>query len=42
VATVSDRFAAPQPVDDAVIDRLGGLDADLARGLQLRHHRGPQ
>jgi len=42
VAKVGDRFAALQPVDDAVIDRWGRLDADVARGLQLRHDWGPQ
>jgi putative transposase len=42
VAKVGDRFAALQPVYDAVIDRFGGLGADVARGLQLRHDWGPQ
>jgi putative transposase len=42
VAKVGDRFAALQPVDDAVIDRWGRLDADVARGLSLRHDWGPQ
>jgi putative transposase len=42
VAKVGDRFAALQPVDDAVIDRWGRLDADVARGLALRHGWGPQ
>jgi putative transposase len=42
VAKVGDRFAALQPVYDAVIDRFGGLDADVARGLELRHDWGPQ
>jgi putative transposase len=42
VAKVGDRFAALQPVYDAVIDRFGGLDADVARGLALRHDWGPQ
>jgi putative transposase len=41
VAKVGDRFAALQPVYDAVIDRWGRLDADIARGLQLRHDWGP-
>jgi len=31
VAKVGDRFAALQPVYDAVIDRWGHLDADIAR-----------
>ena len=42
VAKVGDRFAALQPVYDAVIDRWGHLDADVARGLELRHDWGPQ
>ena len=42
VAKVGDRFAALQPVYDAVIDRWGRLDADVARGVQLRHDVGPQ
>jgi putative transposase len=41
-AKVGDRFAALQPVSDAVIDRFGGLGPDLARGLSLLHHWGPQ
>jgi putative transposase len=42
VAKIGDRFAALQPVYDAVIDRFGGLDADVARGIALRHDWGPQ
>jgi putative transposase len=42
VAKVGDRFAALQPVYDAVIDRWGRLDADVARGLELRHDWGLQ
>jgi putative transposase len=42
VAKVGDRFAALQPVYDAVIDRWGRLEADIARGLQVRHDWGPQ
>jgi putative transposase len=42
VAKVGDRFAALQPVYDAVIERFGGLAADVARGLSLRHDWGPQ
>jgi putative transposase len=42
VAKIGDRFAALQPVYDAIIDRFGGLDADVARGLELRHDWGPQ
>jgi transposase InsO family protein len=40
VAKVGDRFAALQPVDDAVTDRWGR--PDVARGVQLRHDWGPQ
>jgi len=42
LAKIGDRFAALQPVDDAVIDRWGRLEADVARGLSLRHDWGPQ
>jgi putative transposase len=42
VAKVGDRFAALQPVYDAVIDRFGGLGPGVARGLSLRHDWGPQ
>jgi putative transposase len=42
VAKTGDRFAALQPVYDAVLDRWGRLDADVARGLSLRHDWGPQ
>jgi putative transposase len=42
VAKVGDRFAALQPVDDAVIDRFGGLGPDVARGPSLRHDWGPR
>jgi putative transposase len=42
VAKIGDRFAALEPVYDAVIDRWGRLDADVARGVQLRHDWGPQ
>jgi putative transposase len=42
VAKIGDRFAALQPIYDAVIDRWGRLDADIARGVQLRHDWGPQ
>jgi hypothetical protein len=34
------RFAALQPVYDAVIDRWGQLGPDVARGLGLRHDLG--
>ncbi len=42
VARVGSRFAALQPVYDAVIDRFGGLGPDVARGVRLRHDWGPQ
>jgi putative transposase len=42
VAKIGDRFAALQPVYDAVTDRWGQLGPDLARGLELRHDWGPQ
>jgi putative transposase len=42
VAKTGDRFAALQPVYDAIVDRWGRLDADVARGLALRHDWGPQ
>jgi transposase InsO family protein len=42
VAKVGNRFAALQPVYDAVIDRFGGLGPDVARGVQLRHDWGSQ
>jgi hypothetical protein len=42
VAKIGDRFAALQPVYDAVIDRWGRLGADVARGLWLPHDWGPQ
>jgi hypothetical protein len=41
VAKVGDRFAALQPVCDAVTDRWGQLGPDVARGLELRHDGGP-
>jgi transposase InsO family protein len=42
VAKTGDRFAALQPVYDAVVDRWGALGPDVARGLGLRHDWGPQ
>jgi putative transposase len=42
VAKVGNRFAALQPVYDAVIDRFGRLDPDIARGIKLRHDWGSQ
>jgi transposase InsO family protein len=42
VAKVGNRFAALQPVYDAVIDRFGGLSPNIARGIKLRHDWGSQ
>lgn len=42
VAKIGDRFAALQPIYDAVIDRHGELAADVARGLEVRHDWGSQ
>jgi transposase InsO family protein len=42
VAKVGDRFAALQPVYDAVVDRFGQLNPDVARGISLRHDWGSQ
>jgi putative transposase len=42
VAKVGNRFAALQPVYDAVIDRFGVLGPDVARGVKLRHDWGSQ
>jgi putative transposase len=42
VAKVGDRFAALQPVYDAVLDRYGQLEPDVARGIEVRHDWGSQ
>ena len=42
VAKVGNRCAALQPVYDAVIDRFGELEPDVARGIKLRHDWGSQ
>jgi transposase InsO family protein len=42
VAKVGNRFAALQPVYDAVVDRFGALGPDAARGIKLRHDWGSQ
>lgn len=42
VAKIGNRFAALQPVYDAVIDRFGRLGANVARGVKLRHDWGSQ
>lgn len=42
VAERGDRFAALEPIQEAVRDRWGELGPDLARGLSLRHDWAPQ
>lgn len=42
VAKTGDRFAALQPVYDAVTDRFGELRSDIARGVSVRHDWGSQ
>jgi len=42
VARRGDRFAALEPIYDAVRDRFGELRPDVARGIALRHDWGPQ
>jgi putative transposase len=42
VVKLGDRFAALEPVYDAVVDRWGQLGPDVARGLELCHDRRPQ
>ena len=42
VAKIGNRFAALQPIYDAVIDRFGCLGPDIARGIKLRHDWGSQ
>ncbi len=42
VAKVGTRFAALQPLYDAIIDRFGSLTADIARGISVRHDWGSQ
>ncbi len=42
VAKRGDRFAALEPIYDAVTDRFGRVDNDVARGIALRHDWGPQ
>jgi hypothetical protein len=38
----SSRFAALEPVSQAVIARFGGIEADAARGVTVRADNGPQ
>jgi putative transposase len=42
VAKTGDRFAALQPVYDAVVERFGHLSPDVARGISVRHDWGSQ
>ena len=42
VARRGDRFAALEPIYDAVRDRFGELGPDLCRGISCRHDWGPQ
>lgn len=42
VVKVGDRFAALEPIRQAVRERFGGFRADIARGLKLRHDHGSQ
>ena len=42
VAKRGDRFACLEPLYDAVTERFGNVDRNLARGIALRHDWGPQ
>ncbi|MDR7480470.1 MAG: integrase core domain-containing protein, partial [Armatimonadota bacterium] len=42
VAKRGDRFAATEPIYDAVRQRFGEVTPDVARGIALRHDWGPQ
>lgn len=42
VSKVGDRFAALQPIHDAVIERFGTLKKGIANGIALRHDWGSQ
>ena len=42
VARRGDRFAALKPIYDAIRDRFGELDRNVARGISCRHDWGPQ
>jgi putative transposase len=37
-----DRFAGVEPIYDAVRERFGEVTPDVARGIAVRHERGPQ
>ncbi len=39
---MGDRFAALEPIRQAVRERFGLFGADVARGLKLRHDHGSQ
>lgn len=42
VSTDGSRFAALEPISQAVSTRFGGIDADAARGVIIRADNGPQ
>jgi len=42
VSKRGDRFAALVPVVDAVRERFGSVELNIARGIALRHDHGPQ
>ena len=42
VARRGDRFAALEPIYDAVRERFGEVGPDVARGIAVRHDWGPQ
>jgi transposase InsO family protein len=42
VARRGDRFAALEPIYDAVRERFGAVDEDEARGVAMRHDWGPR
>jgi transposase InsO family protein len=42
VAKRGDRFAATEPIYDAVRQRVGKVAPDVARGIAVRHDWGPQ
>jgi hypothetical protein len=42
VAKVGYRFAALEPMQDAVVNRFGVLEPDVSRGIEVRHEWGSQ
>jgi transposase InsO family protein len=42
VSTDGSRFAALEPISQAVTARFGGIEADAARGVTVRADNGPQ